>query len=151
MRRFVNGDEAELHRSHSEVKRLGDRLMVRTPEGAFSAVVVVHDSSVHISFKGRQYRVEERRTPTLVATHAGSGELRAPMPGQIVDIRRSVGDSVRKGDTILVLEAMKTQQPFAAPFDGVVVDIFVKQGDQVNDGAVLAVVLSSEQQDEEQH
>jgi biotin carboxyl carrier protein len=147
MKRFVNGDEAELVRTGAELNRTGDRWLIRTPEGTFSAVVIRHEAAVYVSFKGKQYRVEERQSRTRVAAQAGSGELRAPMPGQIVDVRHFVGDAVRKGDTILVLEAMKTQQPFAAPFDGKVVQINVVKGDQVNDGAVLAIVEPNKPKD----
>ena len=67
------------------------------------------------------------------------------MPGQIVDVRNSVGDAVKKGDTILVLEAMKTQQPFLSPFDGKVIAISVEKGDQVADGTVLAVIQAMDE------
>jgi biotin carboxyl carrier protein len=145
MRSFVNGDEVELHRTAVEVQQVGDRLMVRTPEGSFSALAVRHGSVIHVSFKGRQYRVEERRRSSPAAVHPASGELRAAMPGQIVDVRRSVGDPVRKGDTILILEAMKTQQPVVSPFDGTIGQITVARGEQVQDGILLAVVEAIEQ------
>lgn len=64
------------------------------------------------------------------------------MPGQIVDILAAEGDTVTKGDKILVLEAMKTQQAFTAPFDGIVQKIAVQKGDQVGDGDLLALVSS---------
>lgn len=66
--------------------------------------------------------------------------MRAPMPGQIVDVLVERGANVTKGEKILVLEAMKTQQPFTAPFDGVVEKLDVTKGQQVAEGAVLAVV-----------
>jgi len=141
MRRFVNGDETVLDEKAAEVAAIGDRLMVRTGAGAQTAVAVKVDSAIFVSYKGHQYRVEERRSNRHATIQAGSGELRAPMPGQIVDVRNIAGDVVRKGETILVLEAMKTQQPFLAPFDGSVVQIFVRKGDQVTDGTVLALVV----------
>jgi len=147
MKRFVNGDEATLHRTAVEVHDVGDRLMVRTAEGSFSAIAVKHESAILVSFKGRQYRVEEKRSRTHSAASSGSGELRAPMPGMIVDVRHAVGDSVKKGDTVLVLESMKTQQPFLAPFDGEVHQIAVEKGEQVKDGALLAVIHARKQED----
>ena len=147
MRRFVNGDETILETTGAEVISQGDRLEVRTSDGVFSAVALKRGSAILISYKGRQYRVEERLTRTRSGAAAESGEMRAPMPGQIVDVRNDVGDIVRKGDTVLVLEAMKTQQPFQAPFDGKIVQIFVKKGDQVIDGAVLAAIEPMEPQD----
>jgi biotin carboxyl carrier protein len=62
------------------------------------------------------------------------------MPGQIVDVRVSEGDVVEEATTLLVLEAMKTQQPFVAPYNGRVSRLLVKTGDQVADGALLALV-----------
>jgi len=140
MKRFVNGDEVEFDESAAEVVALSDRLMVRTPEGAFSAVAVQDGDAVLISYKGAQYRVERKPAGARTGGGASSGELRAPMPGLIVDVRVAEGDSVKKGDTLLILEAMKTQQPFASPFDGVVKTLGVTKGDQVSDGALLAKV-----------
>jgi len=144
MKRFVNGDETELTPSDVEITEVGDRWIVRTDEGAFSALAVRIGEDVLISFKGRQYRVQPRATQKRGSTVAHSGELRAPMPGQIVDVRNQAGDIVKKGDTILVLEAMKTQQPFSAPFDGIIDIINVAKGDQVVDGMILAIVRKQE-------
>ena len=66
--------------------------------------------------------------------------MHAPMPGLIVDVLAAEGDAVKKGQKILVLEAMKTQQPFASPFDGILKKLFVAKGTQVVEGALLAVV-----------
>ena len=140
MRRFVNGEEVELDPNAAEVSRVGGRLMVRTAEGTFSALAVTQGDAVLVSYRGRQYRVERKASRARSSAGASSGELRAPMPGQIVDVRASVGDVVKKGTTIVVLEAMKTQQPFAAPYDGRVSQLPVQKGDQVADGALLAFV-----------
>ncbi|AIE86216.1 biotin/lipoyl-containing protein [Fimbriimonas ginsengisoli] len=140
MKRFVDGDEVDLDEAGAEVVRAGDRLMVRTPEGTFSAVAVSQGDAVLVSYKGRQYRVEKKSTRPRGAAAASSGQLLAPMPGQIVDVRVAEGEEVKKGQTLLVLEAMKTQQPFNAPFDGIVKNLGVAKGDQVIDGAILAVV-----------
>lgn len=142
MKRFVNGDEVELDET-GEVRSLGDRLMVRTPEGTFSAVAVRDRDAVLISYKGAQYRVERKISRARGGSGTSSGELRAPMPGQIVDVRVEEGAEVKKGDVLLVLEAMKTQQPFAAPFDGRVKRLLVAKGQQVVDGALLAEVVAA--------
>ena len=67
---------------------------------------------------------------------AGSGTLRAPMPGLVKVVRASAGDAVTKGKPLLVLEAMKMEHTIAAPFDGEIAEI-VAEGAQVMDGAVL--------------
>lgn len=66
--------------------------------------------------------------------------MRAPMSGLIVDVLVADGVEVHKGQKLLVLEAMKTQQPFAAPFDGKVTKVLVQKGQQVAEGAILVVV-----------
>lgn len=140
MKRFVNGDEVELDENAATVTSIGDRLMVRTTDASHSAVAVTIGDAILVSYKGRQYRIERKQARSRSGGGAGSGELVAPMPGQIVDVRVVEGDVVTKGQTLLVLEAMKTQQPFLAPFDGVVAKIGVAKGDQVADGALLAKV-----------
>ena len=69
-----------------------------------------------------------------------SGSLHAPMPGSVVSIAVSVGDAVRKGQTLVVLEAMKMEHPIGSPEDGVVTEVNVTAGEQVERGALLVVV-----------
>jgi len=141
MKRFVNGVEANLEPSGAEVTPLSDRLAVRTGDGMHTAVAIRQGETIHVSYKGNTYTVE-KATRVKSARGAGDGELRAPMPGLIVDVLLGEGVEVAKGDKILVLEAMKTQQAFTAPFDGVLTCIRVSKGEQVVDGQVLAVVTA---------
>ncbi len=67
----------------------------------------------------------------------GSGVVKAPMDGAIVDVRVSAGDSVTKGQLLLVLEAMKMEHPLKAGMDGVVAAVQVVSGDQVRNRQVL--------------
>jgi propionyl-CoA carboxylase alpha chain/3-methylcrotonyl-CoA carboxylase alpha subunit len=75
---------------------------------------------------------------------ASDGALRAPMPGKIVATPAKPGDTVTKGQPVIVLEAMKMEHALVAPFDGVVGEIGVSVGDQVAADAVLAVVTASQ-------
>jgi 3-methylcrotonyl-CoA carboxylase alpha subunit len=72
------------------------------------------------------------------AEEAGGGadSLRAPMPGLVKVVRAAAGDTVAKGQPLLVLEAMKMEHAIAAPHDGVIAEI-ASEGSQVTDGAVL--------------
>jgi 3-methylcrotonyl-CoA carboxylase alpha subunit len=70
--------------------------------------------------------------------HAGA--LTAPMPGKVVLVQVAPGQVVRRGATLLVLEAMKMEHPVAAPADGVVAEIRVAAGDQVEGDQILAVL-----------
>lgn len=71
---------------------------------------------------------------------AGSIEVAAPMPGKILDVKAGVGTAVKKGDVILILEAMKMENDVVAPEDGTVASINVSAGDAVEAGDVLATL-----------
>ncbi|GAA1744687.1 biotin carboxylase N-terminal domain-containing protein [Aeromicrobium alkaliterrae] len=85
--------------------------------------------------------------PTFVdpADVVAEGSLLAPMPASVMSVAVEQGQSVSKGDTIVVLEAMKMQHTIAAPVDGVVTELTATAGQQVESGAVLAVIESEEQ------
>lgn len=71
---------------------------------------------------------------------AGSVEVTAPMPGKILSVKANVGAEVKKGDVILLLEAMKMENEVVAPQDGKVASINVNSGDMVESGDVLATM-----------
>jgi acetyl/propionyl-CoA carboxylase alpha subunit len=144
LRRFINGQEVELDPRVAKITRLGDRLIVHAPDGAYSALAVRSGDSVLVSFKGTLYTVLNGRPRARIGGAGGSGELRAPMPGIIVDVLVAKGDEVTKGQKVLVLEAMKTQQPFVSPFNGTIKELNVEKGVQVGDGDLLATVAPSE-------
>ncbi len=74
------------------------------------------------------------------------GSLLAPMPASVVDVAVTEGQTVSRGDVIVVLEAMKMQHTITAPTDGVVAQLDVTPGAQVESGAVLAVIEPAEDQ-----
>lgn len=71
---------------------------------------------------------------------AGSVEVTAPMPGKILSVKASVGAEVKKGDVVLLLEAMKMENEVVAPQDGKIASINVNSGDMVGAGDVLATM-----------
>jgi 3-methylcrotonyl-CoA carboxylase alpha subunit len=92
---------------------------------------------------GEAYRVSWRGGVADRGSGAGAasdGALRAPMPGKIVATPARAGDTVTKGQPIIVLEAMKMEHALTAPFDGVVGEIGYAVGEQVGADAVLAKV-----------
>ena len=66
--------------------------------------------------------------------------INAPMQGLIVDVKVETGQKVKAGDEIIILEAMKMENPIVAPCDGVINEIKVTKGDKVNTDDVLAVL-----------
>jgi len=70
---------------------------------------------------------------------AGADDVVAPMPGTVLGVKVKVGDAVKKGQLLLILEAMKMENEIVAPTDGIVGAIAVNQGQSVDTGAVLVV------------
>lgn len=71
---------------------------------------------------------------------AGDVKLTAPMPGTILSVKVNVGDTVKKGQVLAILEAMKMENEIPAPQDGTVATINVSKGQQVNSGDVLVTL-----------
>ncbi len=82
--------------------------------------------------------------PPASADTAGDGQIRAPMDGAIVNVLVNAGDSVSKGQTLLILEAMKIQQQIKADVDGVVTEIIGQVGQQVKKRQVLLKIETIE-------
>ena len=70
----------------------------------------------------------------------GSVKVESPMPGKILAVKKIVGDTVKSGDVILILEAMKMENEIVAPQDGTVASVNVSVGDSVESGATLATL-----------
>lgn len=64
-------------------------------------------------------------------------EVKAPMPGMILKIKKNPGDTVQKGDSIIILEAMKMENDIKTPYSGLIKEINVKENNPVEKGAVL--------------
>ena len=76
--------------------------------------------------------------PAPVSAPAADAEVvNAPMPGTIVSVAVSAGQSVKSGDVLLVLEAMKMENEIMAPRDGVVAGVHVTKGESVDSGKAL--------------
>ncbi len=105
------------------------------------------EDQAYITMNGRELPVtiETSRDRLLkMAENASSAgvhhaEIKAAMPGLVVGINRQVGESVKKGDSILILEAMKMENDVRSPVDGVISEIHAKDRGSVEKGDVLVV------------
>ena len=95
----------------------------------------------YVHLNGTQYqldKVDARRRKRGSA--AGGGDLTAEMPGQVMEVRVAVGDTVAHGDVLVVLEAMKMEIRVTAPHDGTVEKLHVTTGDVVERGQNLVEI-----------
>ena len=78
--------------------------------------------------------------PATAAAPVGGYSIKTPLPGVIIDVKVNVGDTVAKGQTVVVLEAMKMGNNINTDRDGKVIAVQVAKGDTVADGAALVVL-----------
>lgn len=107
-------------------------------EGAQSFEVTVGAHTYTVTLR-------DERTQALAqlaggARHTGTATIRAPMPGLVANVVAQEGQTVERGQAIIVLEAMKMENDLAAPRAGVVKSIRVKKGQTVNQGDTLAII-----------
>ncbi len=76
-------------------------------------------------------------SPKLQKSKGISGGLKSPMPGKIFKVLKKIGDKVEKGETILILEAMKMEHSIRADVNGVIKKISFKEGELVQGGVIL--------------
>ena len=76
----------------------------------------------------------------VAAAPAGGEKVTAPMPGNILSVNVTAGQSVKRGQVLLVLEAMKMENEIMAPCDGVIASVNTSKGSAVESGALLCVI-----------
>jgi 3-methylcrotonyl-CoA carboxylase alpha subunit len=94
-------------------------------------------ASIHLFWEGVAYRIEEQKEGARPAHRRDKDGLEATMPGKVIAVKASPGQVVKKGDEVIVLEAMKMENALRAPRDGTVKTVAVRVGDMVGPGAVL--------------
>ncbi|WP_017416991.1 biotin/lipoyl-containing protein [Clostridium tunisiense] len=94
----------------------------------------------------QQNSVQQSNAPENNATQSSGSQnaegeiLDAPMPGNIINVAVKVGDTVKKGQLIIVLEAMKMENEIVSPKDGIITSVAVSKGQSVNAGDALVKI-----------
>ena len=93
--------------------------------------------------------LDERRKKMKEASQSqlaggGSGRVDSPMPGKVLKLLVAVGDTVKEGQGVIVVEAIKMENELKAPCDGVVGSVLVAEGQTVDTGACLITVAAPE-------
>lgn len=104
------------------------------------AVEEITDGSAPVVSAPAPVSAPAKPAPAPVAEKGEGESVSAPMSGTILDVKVSVGDSVSKGQVIMVLEAMKMENDIVSPCDGKITSILAKKGDTVNPSDTLATV-----------
>jgi 3-methylcrotonyl-CoA carboxylase alpha subunit len=108
------------------------------------AVVLAYGETLTVSIDGESWRLERVDSlapPAGADVHAG--RLSAPMPGRVVQLLVAAGDTVRQGQPLMVIEAMKMEHTIAAPRDGAVETVRYAVGDLVEEGAELIAMAEA--------
>ena len=141
---FLKGEgKVNVRKIDKNEKKKGSSKVATTGNGEYTVVVNGQKYNVQVS-EGLDASIEVKAvTPVASSSPAKSSsgfEVVATLPGSVFKITSSVGQSVKKGDILLVLEAMKMEIEIVAPQDGVVSAILVDQGDNVEDGQPLVAL-----------
>jgi len=110
--------------------------IVETPFHIDGDEVIVDLDALTVRFSDRTY------APPATAAAGSDGKLRAPMDGRIVAIKVAAGDSVTRGQTLIVLEAMKIQHQLKAALDAKIESVAVQEGQQVSNRTVLVTMAA---------
>ena len=117
----------------------------------------IEDNIAHVEVNGTHYTVEMEKKPkqTVAVARprpaaapaaskpkpaASKGGVKSPLPGVILDIKVKEGDEVKKGQTVIILEAMKMENSINADRDGKVTSIKVSKGESVLEGTDLIII-----------
>ncbi len=105
----------------------------------------IDGNDIIVDLGGHTARFQDRTyLPPASAQAGGDGKLRAPMDGRIVSIKVDAGQKVVRGQTLIVLEAMKIQHQLKAVLDATVESVAVKEGQQVSNRTILVTMASSD-------
>lgn len=141
---IINGKAFSL-----EITSLGDGAMIaRNGRTRYKVTVLDADpenKTFVLKVNGRKHKIVLRDRHDLLLEKMGMNQeltseiinIKAPMPGLIMEIRCQVGDEVTKGGNVIVLEAMKMENVIISPVDGIIKEISVNVGDSVEKNQIL--------------
>jgi 3-methylcrotonyl-CoA carboxylase alpha subunit len=134
----LDGSKHALALAGHHAGRNGGQYVLRLDGNAVQGTVRREGELLHV-FSGGLHHVLTWADPLAHAGEheAAGGRLTAPMPGKVVAVIASGGQQVKKGEPLVIMEAMKMEHTISAPSDGLVEEVLYQVGDQVADGAPL--------------
>jgi biotin carboxyl carrier protein len=120
-----------------------DELLLNIDGKIYNVIVSSNTVSHSVYVNGRHFKIEKRSALNILKEERGRSkrrDVKTSMPGRVVEVLAGLGDPVREGQAVLVVEAMKMQNEMKSPQAGRVSRICVKAGEHVDTGAVLFTV-----------
>lgn len=139
---LINGEERDV----DFLNLGGDLFSLITENRSLEAVINDDEGNIAVMMSGRQFEAQvlDERAMLMMQRRGGqaigSGEVKAPMPGLIVDVTTERGATIAKGDTLVILESMKMQNELKSPIEGVVRAIHVEAGQAVDKNDLLVEI-----------
>jgi len=140
---FLKG-EAKVNVRKNETNVKQEKINVANSNGEYTVIVNGEKFNVQVS-EGLDDSIEVKSVtsaaPASTPTVASAGEkITASLPGSVFKVIANVGDSIKEGDVLIILEAMKMEIEIVAPKDGVIASIDVKEGQTVENGQLLVTI-----------
>jgi acetyl-CoA/propionyl-CoA carboxylase biotin carboxyl carrier protein len=120
----------------------GDDLLLTTGGRTTRWATVVDGKNTWIGRAGGSWVLHEQVVQLRVNASAHDGDITSPMPGSVIAVHVATGATVKKGEPLVVVEAMKMEHTLTAPMDGTVADVLVRVGQQVAVDELLAQVTA---------
>ena len=135
---------------NAELIKIDSNLYSMILDGQTCTVAIKKEGkSIEIFYKGDlfSFEVPSARDKSSLENASGVDKISAPMPGRVVKVLKKVGDIIKEGEGLIVVEAMKMESELKSSIDGKVSEISVKDGDTVDLGAHLITVENDEKED----
>lgn len=136
-------DGAELQ---VQLERHSDNKATLTINGKrFDVYVAQDDEKLFVHLNGRSYELLAiSEFAAAAGGGSGSGQIKAPMPGVVLECSVAEGDTVSEGQSLMMIESMKLQTEITAPIGGTVASLSVEAGQSFDKGAVLIAITADE-------
>lgn len=135
---------------NAELIKIDSNLYSMILDGQTCTVAIKKEGkSIEIFYKGDlfSFEIPSARDKSSLENASGVDKISAPMPGRVVKVLKKVGDIIKEGEGLIVVEAMKMESELKSSIDGKVSEISVKDGDTVDLGAHLITVENDEKED----
>lgn len=129
---FITYDNTE-YKVEAEETRPG-QLKIKIGDRLIKSIITEGEKEKFVFVEGEVFRVRPVELTGMKKTKKKGGDLSSPISGKVVRVKVKNGDSVKKGDVLMVIEAMKMEYLIRAPFDGKVKKVNFKEKDQIEIG-----------------